>query len=295
MKLTLDQLQKIKTSSSFDFCLYALHYLQNFIKTAPAKDMESLLLGLNQQGRAIIKMQPNMANLKKKIAVVIYILKKAMKTKKTNAEIKNYTLTKIHELLDTADQKRTKIAIAGSKLITPNAKIVTIGNSGLISEILITAFKQKRKFEVYCLESAPTREGTSQAETLAHKGIQCFLATDGSMGTLLHQASLVMAGAVRIYEDGFINKIGTLPLAISAQVMKIPFYLASETDKILTEREYAVRFYKRDSAEIYVPRSRKIKIFNVHYESIPLTMITKFITEDGVFDLVEFRNWYLKE
>jgi translation initiation factor 2B subunit (eIF-2B alpha/beta/delta family) len=295
MKRTLDYLQGIKTTSSFDFCLYALQYLQNSIKMFHSKNMDRLLQDLNQQGRAITKMQPNMANLKKKIAVVIYILKKAIKTKKSDAEIKRYTFEKIQDLIELAHQKRDTIAVAGSKLITQNARIVTIGYSSLISAILITAHTQKRKFEVYCLESAPTGEGILLAETLARKGISTFLSSDVSMGSILQHATLVLSGAVRIYEDGFINKIGTLPLALSARAMKIPICLAAETDKILREREYAVRFYKRNPREIYIPRSKNIKIFNVHYESIPLTMITKFITEDGVFDPVEFKNWYLKE
>ncbi len=295
MKITLDQLQAIKVTSSFDFCLLALRYLQNFIKNAPIKNMDNFLLSLNEQGRSLIKLQPNMANLKKKISMVIYVVKKAMKTKKTNAEIIKYTLEKIADLLALAEQNKDRIATAGSKLITPNARIVTIGNSVLVSEILITAFNQRRKFEVYCLESAPTREGIILAEAIARKGISTFLTGDASMGVILQQATLILSGAVRIYEDGFVNKIGTLPLAITARSMKLPFYLACDTDKILGEREYAVRFYKHDPDEIYIPRNKNIKVHNVYYESIPLSMLTKLITEDGVFDLVEFKNWYLKD
>jgi len=291
----MNQLQEIKATSSFDFCLLALRYLQNFIKDAPIKNMDNFLSSLNEQGHALVKMQPNMANLKKKISMVIYVVKKAMKTRKTNAEIIEYSLQKLAEMLAVAAQNKEKIAAAGSKLITSNARVVTIGNSALVSEILITALNQKRKFEVYCLESAPTREGITLAEALARKGISACLYGDAAMGVILSQATLVLSGAVRIYEEGFVNKIGTLPLALTTCSLKLPFYLAAETDKILTEREYAIRFYKHDPAEIYIPRNKNLKVHNVYYESVPLSLLSKLITEDGIFDLTEFKNWYLKD
>ena len=291
----MNQLQEIKATSSFDFCLLALRYLQNFIRNAPIKNMDYFLSALNEQGHALVKMQPNMANLKKKISMVIYVVKKAMKTRKTNAEIIEYSLQKLAEMLAVAAQNKEKIAAAGSKLITSNARVVTIGNSALVSEILITALNQKRKFEVYCLESAPTREGITLAEALARKGISACLYGDAAMGVILSQATLVLSGAVRIYEEGFVNKIGTLPLALTTCSLKLPFYLAAETDKILTEREYAIRFYKHDPAEIYIPRNKNLKVHNVYYESVPLSLLSKLITEDGIFDLTEFKNWYLKD
>jgi translation initiation factor 2B subunit (eIF-2B alpha/beta/delta family) len=295
MKMTFKQLQEIKTTSSFDFCLLALRYLQNFINNTPIKNRDTFLLSLNDQSRALVKMQPNMANLKKKISTVIYVVKKAMKTRKTNAEIIEYTLEKISDIIAQSEQTREKIGSAGSKLISSNARVVTIGNSTLVADIIITAFNQKRKFEVYCLESAPTREGITLAETLARKGISTFLYNDAGIGVILPQATLVLSGAVRIYEEGFVNKIGTLPLALTARSLKLPFYLAADTDKILIEREYAIRFYRQDPDEIHIPRSKNLKIHNVYYESVPLSLLTKLITEDGIFDLVEFKNWYLKD
>jgi translation initiation factor 2B subunit (eIF-2B alpha/beta/delta family) len=270
MKMTFKQLQEIKTTSSFDFCLLALRYLQNFINNTPIKNRDTFLLSLNDQSRALVKMQPNMANLKKKISTVIYVVKKAMKTRKTNAEIIEYTLEKISDIIAQSEQTREKIGSAGSKLISSNARVVTIGNSTLVADIIITAFNQKRKFEVYCLESAPTREGITLAETLARKGISTFLYNDAGIGVILPQATLVLSGAVRIYEEGFVNKI-------------------------LIEREYAIRFYRQDPDEIHIPRSKNLKIHNVYYESVPLSLLTKLITEDGIFDLVEFKNWYLKD
>jgi translation initiation factor eIF-2B subunit delta len=240
-------------------------------------------------------MQPNMANLKKNIAEVIYCVKKAIKTRKKDAEVLKCTLQKIQFLLERAEQNKDRIALTGSKLIPPNTRIVTIGHSALVAEILITAFKQRRKFETYCLESAPTREGRILAEKLARQGLSVSLAGDVCMGSLLQQATLILCGSVRLYENGFVNKIGTLPLALAAGAMKMPFYLVAETDKICSEREYAIRFYMREPEEVYIPRHKKIKIYNFHYESIPLSLVTKIITEDGVFDLFEFKNWYLKD
>jgi len=295
MTNNLNDLRKIKISSSFEFCRQALLYLQNHIQSSRISDPDKFLEDLNKQGKTIVKMQPNMASLKKKIAMVIYIFKRAAKTKKNSEEIKRSAVERIQDLIDLANQKQEKIAAIGSKLITSNAKIVTIGNSTLVSEIFIAASLQKRKFEVYCLESSPTGEGKVLAESLVRKGITTYLTGDAAMASVLQQVTFALVGATRIYEDAFVNKMGTLPLAMIARSLQLPFYLACETDKILRESEYAVRFYQNDPDEIYIPKNKKLDILNLYYESISSDYITKFITEDGVFDTVEFKDWYLKD
>jgi len=113
----LNDLRKIKISSSFEFCHQALSYLQNHIQSSRISDPNKFLEDLNQQGKTIVKMQPNMASLKKKIAMVIYIFKRAVKTKKSSEEIKKSVVEKIQDLIDLANQKQEKIAAIGSKLI----------------------------------------------------------------------------------------------------------------------------------------------------------------------------------
>jgi methylthioribose-1-phosphate isomerase len=115
------------------------------------------------------------------------------------------------------------------------------------------------------------------------------------MGTIIKDMNIVISGADRLYETGFVNKIGTLPLALTAKHFRVPFYLACETDKILKEIDRSIRFYPQNPGEIYKNNKFKINVINYYFESIPYTFVSKIICEDGVFETNEFINWYLKD
>jgi translation initiation factor 2B subunit (eIF-2B alpha/beta/delta family) len=112
------------------------------------------------------------------------------------------------------------------------------------------------------------------------------------MGQYVAGANLVLCGGSRIYENGFVNKTGSLPLAILAGHFKIPFYLAAETDKILLEIDKAVRLYEENPRAIYAKRNKMIKAVNAPYEEIPFTYVSKIVNEEGIYDSGEFINWY---
>ena len=138
-------------------------------------------------------------------------------------------------------------------------------------------------------------EGVKLAEELAKNSIKCSIVTDASMGTIIKDMNMVICGADRLYETGFVNKIGTFPLAITAKQFNIPIYLACETDKILKEIERSIRFYPQNPDEVYSSKKPKLDIVNYHFETIPYNFISKIICEDGVFETNEFINWYLKD
>ena len=174
-------------------------------------------------------------------------------------------------------------------------KILTISYSSVVKDILLTANRVKRKFTVYCSESGPLNEGTQFAEDLTSAGIQCVLIKDAAIMRTLPEMNLVITGADRISTENYINKIGTHMLALGAASYKVPFYVAAETDKILKETEFAVRFYPENPKEVYSGKTRHLKAENYYFESIPLEYVSKIICEDGIFDTQEFIKWYLEE
>ena len=104
-----------------------------------------------------------------------------------------------------------------------------------------------------------------------------------------------MTGADRIYEDGFVNKAGTLPLCLTAKHFNVPVYLAAETTKILSLSERAIKNPEFPSEEIYKPKSKNLTVKNFYFEKIPLNLTQKVICENSLFETHEFINWYLKE
>ena len=295
MVYTLDDFKKDGLRGSHRSCNQALKVLQSYIEEYSDSDLIALGEDLNKIARGIIKTYPNMVILRKNVTGVVYYLKRLVKAKKTSDEVKKSSLAKIKEIVKELEAKKKKIGESGTKLILNQSKILTISYSSHLIEIFKQAIKLKRKFTVYCMESRPSLEGRIFAEELGALGISCHIITDAAAGQVMKEINMVLTGADRVFEDGFISKTGSLPLAVLTKTFKIPFYIAFETDKILQEYEQAIRFYPEDPSEVYSGKKKNVDVLNVYFDSVPLEYVSKVVCEDGIFSITEFKEWYLEE
>lgn len=293
-----DKINKIKSdkkSGSHNLTVMALQALWDFLNESQIKDKLKIADELNLIVKDLVKYQKNIILLQMKASTVVYYFKRLTKTNKTVEEIKKQTLLKIEELIAEAEQKQDKIGELGSRLIFDNNKIMTISSSSLIKRILLKSLKNDREFEVFCLESRPVLEGQDFAVSLAKAGIQTTIITDAMMGKVLPEVNMVISGADRLYESGFVNKVGSLPLAATASKLNVPFYLACETDKILKEIDRTIRFYPQDAKEVFDKKVKRLSVLNFYFEEIPYDFVSKLICEEGIFEMHEFIKWYLKD
>jgi len=284
-----------KFSGSFKLSQKSLSSLFGFIEESTDNTPEKLVESFGKFAKEIIKAQPNMVAIRKKVTGIVYHTKRLLKSGKSVEEIKLASKMKIESVMNSSEQNRKKIGSVGAKLILNNSKILTISASSLVKGIFISAHKMGRKFTVYCLESRPQNEGHVLAEELSKEGITCVLITDAMMGHALHDVNMIITGADRISESGFVNKSGTLPLAIASKTFQVPLFLAAETDKVLKEIDRSVRFYPQDPAEIYSGKNKMLTVSNYYFESISFDYVSKIICEDGVYDTNEFKTWYLED
>jgi translation initiation factor 2B subunit (eIF-2B alpha/beta/delta family) len=295
MAYTIKDFKEEGILGSYTTCLNALNVLKSEIEEYKAANFELLGENLNKTARLMIKTYPNMVLLRKNVTSVVYYLKRLVKAQKSGQEIKQATIKKIGEIGVELSGKRIKIGESGTKLIQNQSKILTISYSTNLLEIFKQALKLRRKFSVYCLESRPSLEGHVMAEKIAAMGIPVTIIADAAVGQAIQEVNMVLTGADRVFENGFVSKTGSLPLAIMAQTFSTPLYIASETDKILREYEQALRFYQEDAKQIYAHRKKNISVSNVYFDSVPLHYVAKIICEDGIFNTNEFQKWYLEE
>jgi translation initiation factor eIF-2B subunit alpha len=295
MAYTLDEFKKEGIKGSHLTCINALKILREYIKEYNGSDLIALGEDLNKTVRSIIKTYPNMVILRKNVTSVVYYLKRLVKAEKSATEVKKQSLAKINEIVNDLEQKKKKIGESGTKLILNQSKIVTISYSSNLIDIFKQALKLRRKFSVYCLESRPSLEGQVFAEELGSLGVQAQIITDAAVGQIMQNVNMVLTGADRVYEQGFVSKTGSLPLAVLAKTFQVPMYIAFETDKILFEYEQALRFYEENPREVYSGKKKNVSASNIYFDSVPLEYISKVICEDGIFSITEFKKWYLEE
>ncbi len=104
-------------------------------------------------------------------------------------------------------------------------------------------------------------------------------------GYFLPQCEALCVGADAFFLDGtLINKMGSCILGLAAKEMNIPFYVISETDKMIYSaysRE-KIELEEKSKHEVY-PNQAQFKIRNIYFDITAPEYIAGFITEKGVY------------
>ncbi len=296
MNISLQSILQDNQSGSLTITQNLLAYFANQVQECIHRDEDvqqcyEQLMGISRQ---ILKKQPNMALLRQCNSQFFSHFKRTLKSDKSSLHMFEEILEKIEQIQHKLDENLEQISSSGAKLIAATNNIMTISRSTMVKHVFEKALRQKKRFKVFNLKSHPPDEGSLFAEELNRSGIKTTLIADAEMGVFMPDMHMVMIGSDRIYEKGFVNKTGTLPLCLTARYFNIPVYLVVETWKILSQKDKAVKFLERDGKEIYNNSGNSFEVKNLYFESIPLELVTKIVCERGVFETHEFVDWYLK-
>lgn len=151
----------------------------------------------------------------------------------------------------------------------------TLSRSAVVEEAL-----QKRSGPVRVLESRPLGEGLFLARHLKEIGIESRVYPDAAMAFALSGCKAAVFGADTIRPDGsVVNKIGSLPFALSARQQGIPCYVIAESFKLAVEEVTKPPI----EAGVAVPDAppglgAEVPLF----EEVPAALLTGIIDERGL-------------
>jgi ribose 1,5-bisphosphate isomerase len=189
------------------------------------------------------------------------------------------------EILAHFDDAQEKINKKVFKLIKNNDVIFTHCHSTNVSNALIYAKKNGKKFEVYNTETRPLFQGRKTAkELIAHKiKVTMFVDSAGMIALTKSQGTKkvdkVFFGADAILKNGIINKVGSGMFAQIAFDNKIPVYIVADSWKYSPKN---IKLEERNFREVWKKLSKKskIKIENPAFEFVPKKFIKKIVTEE---------------
>ncbi len=118
---------------------------------------------------------------------------------------------------------------------------------------------------VIVLESSPSKEGVEMARYLKGRGVSVTVFPDSAVSYALKACDLVVVGADAVMKDGFINKTGTLPLALAARHLGKEFYVASPKYKF-----FEVKFEEKVDLSFSD---------DMLFELIPSELVKEFLVE----------------
>ena len=174
-----------------------------------------------------------------------------------------------------------------------NAGALATGGCGTALAPIYAAKEAGLNIRVYSDETRPLLQGARlTAWELSYNGIDVTTICDSMAAQVMREGlvDLVIVGADRVAANGdAANKIGTYQLAITANYHHVPFYVAipySTIDRSIPDGSH-IPIEQRHESEITTFNGKRIspetiKVYNPAFDVTPASLITGYITEQGV-------------
>merc|ERR1711939_190296 len=127
-----------------------------------------------------------------------------------------------------------KIVGYASDLIKDDAVIMTHSYSRVVTQSLLQAARQRKRFKVFVTESRPFGLGLKTHAILTKAGVPCQVILDSAVAFTMAKCDMVMLGAEALAENGgLVNFIGGSQMAQIAKIADKPVYAFAESFKFL--------------------------------------------------------------
>jgi methylthioribose-1-phosphate isomerase len=192
-------------------------------------------------------------------------------------------------------------ARSAAELLPARCRLLTHCNvSGELVAVAEQCRKLGKNLSVVATETRPYLQGSRlTAWELNEAGVEVEVIPDGAIAQVIAAGAIdaVIVGADRIARNGdIVNKVGTYPIAVTAERYGIPFYalvqdpgaLQTGADVTIEERPAAELFQLEGEALLDAPVEGRYPAFDV----TPARLIARLVGFDQSYTLEEFREKY---
>jgi len=209
--------------------------------------------------------------------------------------LREHLLKKVENYFKTWRSVNDKICINTLLNIDFTGKCIFLhSNSNTVRVLFEYLKKQKIYPEIIQTESRPKSEGKFQADYIANLGFKVTYIVDAAAVKYLHKADMALMGCDCMYENYFINKIGTKSIALGCANIGIPFYVITDSRKFSFSDELKPENKKPTSEILANAPSHPFEVENYYFESIPNEFIRKIITESIILEGEKVKDYFKK-
>lgn len=271
-KKLLNRLRDDHESGATELALNTLRELAACVEaTDPAaEELEGLLAELR-------KARPSMI-----------VIGNAMARVESALEDGDTPLASVDQVTRELENASTAIAEHARQQIPANAVIMTHSASSAVLGLFRLLAREQHRFCVICTQSSPGMEGHQLALALDDLGVPVTLITDAQMALFVPRADVVVSGCDTWLADGhFINKSGTRLLALAACAHQKPFWVLGDSFRHSDQANADVSLEEMPASELHAPAGDWITPRNIYFETIPESLVTGRINEQGVFSFAD--------
>lgn len=198
----------------------------------------------------------------------------------------DYYLTQADIYLTILKKAKEKMISRGVEVIKENSIYLTHCHSSSVVQMFILAHKMGLKFKVFATETRPLYQGHITVSELLKNDINVTLIVDDVAISLLEDKmsgiSGVFIGADLLGSDGFINKVGSLGISLSAARNNIPLFVSSILLKYSDIKYTSKLLEARNPDEVWPSRPVGLSIYAPAFDYIAYAKSSPIIiTEAG--------------
>jgi len=266
------------------------------VKKIKTLDLAEARTQLRQWADLLIRTRPTGVNLRWAVERVFNASAKAEEVSSLSEILSKEAVAIFNSELDAA----RNIGKYGAPLLEDGDKVLTHCNAGALATVgygtslavVRAAVEQGKRISVISTETRPLLQGSRlTAFELAHDKIPVKIIVDSAAAQMMARGMVdkILVGADRILKTGHVtNKIGTLPIALSAKFYGVPFYVAApvSTVDMATDPSMVVIEERNQREVLYVARRRvaprNVEALNPAFDITPPDLVTGIITDRGV-------------
>jgi methylthioribose-1-phosphate isomerase len=266
------------------------------LKKIRTHDLAEARTQLRKWADLLIQTRPTGVNLRWAVERVFNASTKAADVLSLKETLSNEADTIFNAELEAA----RNIGRYGSPLLEDGDTILTHCNAGALATVgygtslavVRAAVEQGKRISVIATETRPLLQGSRlTAFELAHDRIPVKIIVDSAAAQIMSRGVVdkILVGADRILKTGHVtNKIGTLPIALSAKFYGVPFYVAApfSTVDMATDPSMVVIEERNPREVLYIAgrrvAPRNVEALNPAFDVTPPELVSGILTDRGV-------------
>jgi translation initiation factor eIF-2B subunit delta len=200
----------------------------------------------------------------------------------TVADAKAATVTAIENVVSELESAKGAAADALAERLEDGDTVLTHDFSTTVITAIEGAAADGADLDVYVTEARPRYMGRRTARRLADiEGVETTLIVDSAAGVYLPECDTVAVGMDCIVGDTLYNRVGTYPLATTADDCDVTFVTAGTEAKI---KEGPFRFENdfRSVGEVIREPPEGFGVENPAYDETPMRLVDYAVTEEGL-------------
>jgi len=278
---TVAEISDMQTHSSSVVAVKAARALRTLTETE-YHTVEEYVRALERNSNALRRANPSHASLQTTQREIVSAVESA--DADSVDEAKAETEDAVESVVAQVEAAKERAAERAVEYVVEEPTILTHDYSSTVLSAIERAVDDGAQLEVYCTEARPRYLGRKMARTLADvDAVDVTLIVDSAAGHFIDRVDQVVVGMSAIVEDTLHNRVGTYPLAATADDGDVPVRVVGAESKIV-EGGFAFENEHRSASEVIREPADGFAVENPAYDATPTRLLDAVVTDETVHE-----------